>query len=78
MHGTGPKGLIRPHDVLHFADSPHQQRSASTPPQPPSQPASPAPIQRLGGRVFATPYARKLAAERNVEITVSSHEFNKI
>jgi len=73
VNGTGPKGLIRPHDVLHFADSPHHEQHAPSQPSSVPVPASvpaPVPQQRTGGRVFATPYARKLAAERNIDLSL--------
>lgn len=49
---------------------PVTQRQATPPPPPPAPASSAAPVQPAGGRVFATPLARKLATERNIDISV--------
>jgi len=49
---------------------PVTQRQATPPPPPPAPASSAAPVQPAGGRVFATPLARKLAAERNIDISL--------
>lgn len=59
--------------------APAPATSAPPPPPPPPQPtpkaapaAAPAAAKRASGeRVFATPLARKLAAERNIDLSVS-------
>ena len=48
------------------------QPVAQPPPPPPPKPVSTPAPQPSGGRVFATPLARKLAAERNIDLSVSS------
>ena len=51
--------------------------AAAPPPRPatptpaPSMPAPPPPVAASGGRVFSTPYARTLAAEKGVDLSVS-------
>ena len=46
--------------------------------QPPPPPSAPAPTQqapvKTGGRVFATPLAKKLAAERNIDLAVRTDQ----
>lgn len=51
------------------------QPVAQPPPPPPKPTPAPAPqstpvVSATGGRVFATPLARKLAAERNIDLSV--------
>ena len=56
---------------------------SQAPPPPPPPPPAPKPVQAApasqpssqGGRVFATPLARKLAAERNIDLSVSLNTF---
>ena len=38
------------------------------PPPPPPPPAAPAPAKRAGGRIIATPYAKKLAKDLGVSL----------
>jgi pyruvate dehydrogenase E2 component (dihydrolipoamide acetyltransferase) len=56
------------------AAAPPSQPAPPPPPPPPKPTASPAPQsvtpQSSGGRVFATPLAKKLAAERNIDLSV--------
>ena len=61
---------------------PEQPKSAPPPAPPAPQPAqqtqeSPVPSKKSAdtGRVFATPLARNLAAERNIDISVGFHIF---
>ena len=63
------------------------EQPKSTPPPPPPPPSSapqqkqgsPAPSKRAdGARVFATPLARKLAAEREIDISVGYFFLNKL
>lgn len=58
------------------APAPKPAAAAPPPPPPPSSSQAPqtasAPVKRASGeRVFATPLARKLAAERNIDLAVS-------
>ena len=60
-----------------------QPKSTPPPPPPPPSPTtqqkqgSPAPTKRAdGARVFATPLARKLAAEREIDISVGYFKKN--
>ena len=63
------------------AQAPPPPVSQAPPPPPP--PPAPKPVQAApaaqpssqGGRVFATPLARKLAAERNIDLSVSLNIF---
>jgi pyruvate dehydrogenase E2 component (dihydrolipoyllysine-residue acetyltransferase) len=52
---------------------PAAPRAPAAPPpppaQPPAQPAAPAPVAAAGGRVKASPLAKKVAAERGVDLT---------
>jgi pyruvate dehydrogenase E2 component (dihydrolipoamide acetyltransferase) len=57
--------------------APEPPKAVATPPPPPPPPqAAPTPAQTQaaprpeGGRVFATPLARKLAAERNIDLSL--------
>ena len=59
------------------APAPPKPAAAAPPPPPPAaapqpvaQASAPAPKRASGERVFATPLARKLAAERNIDISV--------
>jgi len=59
------------------APAPPKPAAAAPPPPPPSaapqpvaQASAPAPKRASGERVFATPLARKLAAERNIDISL--------
>lgn len=48
---------------------PPVQKTVAPPPPPPPQ-AAPAPQQPAGGRVFASPLAKRLASERNIDLSV--------
>lgn len=58
------------------APAPPKPAAAAPPPPPPAAPqpvaqaSAPAPKRASGERVFATPLARKLAAERNIDISL--------
>ncbi|HEX3236470.1 MAG TPA: dihydrolipoamide acetyltransferase family protein [Gemmatimonadales bacterium] len=48
--------------------TPDRNRPVSTPPAPPAQAAAAAPAREVTGRVKASPLARRLAAERGIEL----------
>lgn len=54
------------------APAPKPVAQAPPPPPPPAAPAqqAAAPVKSTGGRVFATPLAKKLAAERNIDLAL--------
>ena len=58
--------------------------AAAAPPPPPPPPAAPvgmpapapaAPVARTGERVFSSPLARRLAAEKGIDVSVSRSYF---
>ena len=70
VHGTGAGASITRDDVEHAA--PAEVAGATTPVRAPderSHPAPPAPPPPGGGRVRATPRARKLAAEQGIDLS---------
>ncbi len=73
VDGTGPGGEITREDVEGAAASIAPAPSPASPPAPPSAPAPPVPA--AGSRPRVTPYARRLARERGVDLAeVTPHD----